>query len=120
VPGLGDKTSQDPSFVQRLNALQERLKEVGYLESLTDAVHSEPDAVALGLLDIQKAAREIDEAISEVVKEGKDDERLHDLLIDIGESHREIAWHMKDMRFFSYLFDKDGKLLDLHDDNDGE
>ena len=36
-------------------------------------------------------------------------EQLNDVLLDIGEELRHVLYHIRDPKFFSYLYDQEGK-----------
>jgi hypothetical protein len=88
-----------------------KLKYLGNILRKSRKVHmydseneKEADRLAHSLLDMQESFREIYESLlPQLTSENIDEEKIDNVLYEIGEELRHILYHIKDPRFYSYL-----------------
>lgn len=69
---------------------------------------SEPEAwrLAHSLSDLEQSFKKVLDCYLPALCEADNEEATHGALLDIGEELRHILYHIKDPKFFAYLFDK--------------
>lgn len=69
----------------------------------------DPEAwrLAHSLSDLEQSFREILNDSLPALQDADSEKALYNALLDIGEELRHILYHIKDPRFFSYLFEDD-------------
>ena len=86
------------------NALGEVLARCPEVSSYDQDEHREAWALAHAFSDLEESFWVFREELLPKLTEGQlDPGEIHDVLLDIGEEFRRIAYHLKNLKFYSYL-----------------
>jgi hypothetical protein len=92
------------SFGEKFALLEQALKKVPKLASLSDSEHDEVSAVALGLLDIEETLESLQPRLRRVSGvESMTIEEIEDWLTEIGEDLQHVLYHVRDMKLYEFL-----------------
>lgn len=89
-------------FVE-IQKLAEKLDRIRIVAQHNTAEHKENWAIAHGLSDVEESFYKIFLDLIPKLKKEADEKKQEDFLLDIREEFRHIAYHLKDMSFFSDL-----------------
>ncbi len=90
---------------QEINALAEKLQKYECVSKLDSDNDPEAWRLAHSLIDPEESFKEILDNSLPALRKASSEEEIHDALLDIGEELRHILYHIKDPKFFSYLFE---------------
>jgi len=90
---------------EHLGRLAERLAKLGGVTRFDAGSNKEAWTLAHGLSDIEESFRNfLDKSLPKLVDENGPDGEMEAVLHEIGEEFRHILYHLKDMKFFQYLW----------------
>ncbi|WP_295628496.1 hypothetical protein [uncultured Nitrosomonas sp.] len=90
---------------QEIKALAEKLQKYDCVSKFDSDKDPEAWRLAHSLIDLEESFKEILDNSLPALREANSEEELHNALLDIGEELRHILYHIKDPKFFSYLFE---------------
>lgn len=86
--------------------LTERLANIKAVAQFDQPGEPQSATLAHSLTDLEQSFRAVSEVLlPRLLDESATTEQLNDALLDIGEELRHILYHIKDTKFFGYLFD---------------
>lgn len=90
--------------VEKWKPLAERLSRLNEVARYDDGEESEAWTLAHAFADLEESLRRFtDELLPRLVREGLGDDEALEVLYEIGEEFRHVAYHLRDTRFYSYL-----------------
>jgi hypothetical protein len=99
--------NQAEEFAVRLKALAERLNTCAQVRRHDTQDEKEAWTVAHNLLDLAESCQTILNDLLPKLSAGEpDSERLHAVLLEIGEEMRHMLYHIRDSKFYGYLRDQ--------------
>lgn len=91
--------------VSAWNSLAAKLSQVPEVCRYDDKGEKEAETVVHALADLEQSFRRIlDDQLPRLIEAPPTPSVLHDLLLEIGEELRHIQYHIRDPKFFQYLF----------------
>ena len=97
----------DMDYIDRLNTLQKNLTESIKVNSYDSESEKQSQTLAHTLTDVQESCNAIsNELIPKLLNKACSGELVDDVLLEIGDEFRHIEYHMKDAKYFDYLFPK--------------
>jgi hypothetical protein len=92
-----------PDVAQKLTR---RLALVASVSRFDQSGEPQSATLAHALTDLEKSFREIlDRLLPKLLDESLNPDQLDDVLLDIGEELRHVLYHIRDPKYFGYLFD---------------
>ena len=101
-------------YPEKLATLSKNLRKSKKVNSFDVDGEKEADTLAYALLDIEESCKSlITEQIPQLILTNTSEEKIDEILLDIGEELRHILYHVKDPRFYEYLreIDPTGRSL---------
>jgi hypothetical protein len=98
----GRRTLVDPSAVSRLADILDRSRKVTTFDSEKE---KEAHRLAYSLGDIEESVTKFLELLPRLMNEALTPADIEELLHEIGEEFRHIDYHMRDPRYFRYIFE---------------
>jgi|TARA_B110000908_G_scaffold126595_1_gene148536 hypothetical protein len=93
-------------FTEKLNKLSKNLSKSEKVNSLDGKKNIESSTLAHAFLDITESTSLITkELIIKLMSDKISENEVDDILLDIGEELRHILYHIKDSKYYSYLFE---------------
>lgn len=94
--------------VDKMKVLTEKLSRCSLVVRLNTMEDHEPSTLAHAFVDLEESFRKfVDELLPKLLSEELDEEEIRLILHDIGEEFRHILYHIKDPRYFDYLWRED-------------
>lgn len=90
---------------QEINILAKKFQKYECVSKFDSDNDPEAWRLAHSLIDLEESFKEILNNSLPVLRKADSEEEIHDALLDIGEELRHILYHIKDPKFFSYLFE---------------
>lgn len=91
-------------FAKRMIKITENIKLSQKVNGFDDHEINEAGTIAHGLLDIEQSLSVIKhELLPALLSEDISEEKVDDVLFDIGEELRHILYHINDMRYYAYI-----------------
>ncbi|QMU65787.1 MAG: hypothetical protein GKR88_16915 [Flavobacteriaceae bacterium] len=93
-------------YTEKLNKLSKNLSKSEKVNSLDNKNDRESSTLAHAFLDITESTSLITkELIPKLMSNKISESQIDDILLDIGEEFRHILYHIKDPKYYSYLFE---------------
>lgn len=90
-----------------LKHLAEKLTKCRDVTKLDENDDKEAWTLAHSFQDIEESAHVfLDDLLPKLAKKELSESEIHDLLLDIGEELRHILYHIKDPKFYQYLYEQ--------------
>ena len=90
---------------QKLKKLAEKLQQYKFISKFDSDNEPEAWRLAHSLSDLEESFKEILDNYMPALYEADSEAAIQDALLDIGEELRHILYHIKDPKFFDYLFE---------------
>ena len=90
---------------QKLKKLAEKLQQYKCISKFDSDNEPEAWRLAHSLSDLEESFKEILDNYMPALYEADSEAAIQDALLDIGEELRHILYHIKDPKFFDYLFE---------------
>jgi hypothetical protein len=95
-----------PTSVARLI---ERLSQVPSVSQFDQPGEPQSATLAHSLTDLEESFRAVVEVLlPKLLDNSLSPDQLNNVLLDIGEELRHVLYHIRDPKFFAYLFDREG------------
>jgi hypothetical protein len=91
------------SFNEEVRKLSSKIKNSNVIKKNLPKWEHEADVIAIALLEIKQSFEKI---YKDYIYRFDNENKPDDILLDIGEEFRHVLYHIKDMNYFSYLFDE--------------
>ena len=91
------------SFNEEVRKLSLKIKNSNVIKKNLQKWEHEADVIAIALLEIKQSFEKI---YKDYIYRFDNENKPDDILLDIGEEFRHVLYHIKDMNYFSYLFDE--------------
>lgn len=89
------------SFNEEVKELSLKIKNSKVIKKNLPKWKHEADVIAISLLEIKQSFEKI---YKDYIYRFKTERKIDDILLDIGEEFRHVLYHIRDMKYFSYLF----------------
>lgn len=87
--------------------LGKRFSKIEKITKLNQGEDKEAWTLSHSLLDIEESCKIfIEQQLPNLLKENISDKQVSDILFDISENLRHILYHIKDPKYFSYIFEE--------------
>jgi hypothetical protein len=97
--------NENSNSADRIEQLAERLSSCPQVSRFDGPGHNEAWTLAHALVDIQESLERF-KAVAAQLQEGSNGvPEIKDRLLEIGEEFRHVLYHIRDPRFFRYLFE---------------
>ena len=91
---------------EKIKQLAEKLQRYECVVKFDSDDEPESWRLAHSLSDLEQSFKEVLDICIPALCEAENEEEIHNALLDIGEELRHILYHVKDPKFFAYLFEE--------------
>lgn len=88
---------------KKIILMAENLRKSDKVNSFDNNNEREADRIANSIVDMEESFKTINELTPKLLSEELSEEKINDILLDIGEELRHILYHIKDAKFYGYL-----------------